>query len=443
MDKNRVILIIFTFLFIAIPSFSAPTDPYALSSQDKKVMVVGKKVVVVEIESVINPIIAEFIQNCIDKSSDDGAECLIIMLDTPGGLDLSMRSIIKAIEGSKVPIVVYVAPSGARAASAGALITLASHIAAMAPGTNIGAAHPVSMGGQKMDEEMVKKVENDAAAYIRSLANKHNRNADWAEKAVRESVSITAREAKELKVIEIIASDLTELLNSIHEMKVAIGGKERELNTKEAAVVTIEMGLRHRILNTISDPNIAYILMMIGMWGLFFELSNPGVIFPGVIGGISLILAFVAFQTLPINYAGILLIILGMIFFIAEIKVTSFGLLTIGGIISLLLGSLMLFESPLPYLRVSWNVLILSVLLTAGFFIFAISLSLRAYLTKPFTGAEGLVGEKGIAKTRIDPEGKVFIHGEFWNATSEEVVEAGGKVKVVGVENLLLRVTKL
>ena len=436
MDKNRVILIIFTFLFIAIPSFSAPTDPYAPSSQ-------GKKVVVVEIESVINPIIVEFIQNCIDKSSDDGAECLIIMLDTPGGLDLSMRSIIKAIEGSKVPIVVYVAPSGARAASAGALITLASHIAAMAPGTNIGAAHPVSMGGQKIDEEMVKKVENDAAAYIRSLANKHNRNADWAEKAVRESVSITAREAKELKVIEIIAPDLPGLLNSIHEMKVAIGGEERELNTKEAAVVTIEMGLRHRILNTISNPNIAYILMMIGMWGLFFELSNPGVIFPGVIGGISLILAFVAFQTLPINYAGILLIILGMIFFIAEIKVTSFGLLTIGGTISLLLGSLMLFESPLPYLRVSWNVLILSVLLTAGFFIFAISLSLRAYLTKPATGAEGLVGEKGVAKTMIDPEGKVFIHGEFWNATSEEVVEAGEKVKVAGVENLLLRVTKL
>ncbi len=436
MDKKKTIFILLAFLFFTIPSFSAPTDPYAPSSQ-------GKKVVVVEIESVINPIIAEFIQNCIEKSSDDEAECLIIKLDTPGGLDLSMRSIIKAIEGSKVPIVVYVAPSGARAASAGTLITLASHIAAMAPGTNIGAAHPVSMGGQKMDEEMVKKVENDAAAYIRSLANKHNRNADWAEKAVRESVSITAREAKELKVIEIIAPDLPELLKSIHGRKVAIRGEEQELNTKEAEVITIEMGMRHRILNTISDPNIAYILMMIGMWGLFFELSNPGVIFPGVIGGISLILAFVAFQTLPINYAGILLIILGMIFFIAEIKVTSFGLLTIGGIISLLLGSLMLFESPLPYLRVSWNVLILSVLLTAGFFIFAITLSLRAYLIKPATGAEGLVGEKGVAKTRIDLEGKIFIHGEFWNATSEEVVEAGEKVKVVGVENLLLRVTKL
>ncbi|UCD85369.1 MAG: nodulation protein NfeD, partial [Deltaproteobacteria bacterium] len=339
MDKKKVGFIIFAFLSLAIPSFSAPTDPYALSSQDEKVLDVEKKVMVVEIESVINPIIAEFIQNCIEQSNDDEAECLIITLDTPGGLDLSMRSIIKAIEDSKVPIVVYVAPSGARAASAGALITLASHIAAMAPGTNIGAAHPVSMGGQKMDEEMVKKVENDAAAYIRSLANKHNRNADWAEKAVRESVSITAREAKELKVIEIVASDLKELLNSIHERKVTIRGEERKLNTKEATVATIDMGLRHRILNTISDPNIAYILMMIGMWGLFFELSNPGVIFPGVIGGISLILAFVAFQTLPINYAGILLIILGMIFFIAEIKVTSFGLLTIGGIISLLLGS--------------------------------------------------------------------------------------------------------
>lgn len=436
MDKKKAIFTILTFLFFAIPCFSAPPDPSEPLSQDKKA-------VVVEIESVINPIIAEFIQNSIDKSGDDEAECLIITLDTPGGLDLSMRSIIKAIEDSKVPIVVYVAPSGARAASAGALITLASHIAAMAPGTNIGAAHPVSMGGQKMDEEMVKKVENDAAAYIRSLANKHDRNADWAEQAVRESVSITAREAKELKVIEIIAPDLPGLLNSIHGRKVTVRGEERELNTKEAAVVTIEMGMRHRILNTISDPNIAYILMMIGMWGLFFELSNPGVIFPGVIGGISLILAFVAFQTLPINYAGFLLIILAMIFFIAEIKITSFGLLTIGGIISLLLGSLMLFKSPLPYLRVSWNVLVPSVLVTAGFFIFAVTLSLKAYLTKPFTGTEGLVGEKGIVKVKIDPEGKIFIHGEYWDATSEEVIEAGEKVKVVEVENLVLRVTKL
>ncbi len=436
MDKKKAISIVLVFLFFAIPSFSAPPNSSDPLSQ-------GKEAVVIEIESVINPIIAEFIQNVIDKSDDDEAECLIITLDTPGGLDLSMRSIIKAMEDSRVPIVVYVAPSGARAASAGALITLASHIAAMAPGTNIGAAHPVSMGGQKMDEEMVKKVENDAAAYIRGLADKHQRNADWAEKAVRESVSITAQEAKDLKVIEIIAPDLPELLKSIHGRKVNVRGEERELNTEDATVVTIEMGMRHRILNTISDPNIAYILLMIGMWGLFFELSNPGVIFPGVIGGISLILAFVAFQTLPINYAGILLIILGMIFFIAEIKITSFGLLTIGGIISLLLGSLMLFKSPLPYLRVSWNILILSVILTAGFFIFAISLSLKAYLKKPATGTEGLMGEKGIVKVKIDPEGKVFIHGEYWDATSEEIIEPGEKVKVVGVENLVLRVTKL
>ena len=398
-------------------------------------------IAVLEVEGVVNPVMAEFISTSLKKAVEQGAECLIIRLDTPGGLDLSMRLIVKKMMNARLPVVVYVAPGGARAASAGVMITMASDIATMAPGTNIGAAHPVNMGG-KMDEEMSKKVENDASAYIRGLANKKGRNVEWAEKAVRESVSVTAEEALKLNVIDLVAADMNDLISKLDGRELKKEGVTYKLATKNLPVKYIDMGVRRRILDRLSDPNIAYILMILGFYGLFFELSNPGAIFPGVIGTICLIIAFFAFQTLPVNYAGILLIILGIILFIAEIKITSYGLLTIGGVLSMTLGSLMLFESPAPYLRASLGVIIPVVLVTAGLFIVAISFALKAQMAKPLTGKRGLVGEIGVAKTGIAPEGKVFVHGEYWNVTSEEVIEEGEQVRVVSVENLEMIVEK-
>ena len=397
---------------------------------------------VITVDGTINPGVADYVTKSIERASKDDAQCLVIEMDTPGGLDLSMRSIIKEIMNSKVPIVVYVTPSGARAASAGVLITIASHIAAMSPGTNIGAAHPVTIGGEKIGKEMSDKMTNDAAAYIESIALKRNRNADWAIKAVRKSVSITEQEALRLNVIDLIAPSLEKLLEEIDGKTVVTPDGEKVLRTKGATIKRAKMGIRSRILDTISNPNIAYILMMIGLVGLYFELSNPGAILPGVLGGICLILAFFAFQTLSVNYAGILLILLAVIFFIAEIKVQSFGLLAVGGIISLLLGSMMLFESPNPELRLSWKVLIPTVVLASSFFLVTAGLAFKAYRKKPATGSEGLIGMEGIAETDITPDGKVFVHGENWNAWSDEMIARGAKVIVLEVKGLTLKVRK-
>jgi len=401
-----------------------------------------KVVNVITVDGTINPGVADYVTKSIERASKDDAECLVIEMDTPGGLDLSMRSIIKEIMNSKVPIVVYVTPSGARAASAGVLITIASHIAAMSPGTNIGAAHPVTIGGEKIGKEMSDKMTNDAAAYIESIALKRNRNADWAIKAVRKSVSITEQAALRLKVIDLISPSLEKLLEEIDGRTVVTPDGQKVLRTKDATIKRSKMGIRSRILDTISNPNIAYILMMIGLVGLYFELSNPGAILPGVLGGICLILAFFAFQTLSVNYAGILLILLAVIFFIAEIKVQSFGLLAVGGIISLLLGSMMLFESPNPELRLSWKVLTPTVALASSFFLVTAGLAFKAYRKKPATGSEGLIGMEGIAETDITPAGKVFVHGENWNAWSDEVIVRGEKVTVLEVKGLTLKVRK-
>jgi membrane-bound serine protease (ClpP class) len=398
---------------------------------------------VITIDGIINPAVAEFIAATISRSAAEGAQCLIIRMDTPGGLDLSMRSIIKEMMGADIPVIVYVSPAGARAASAGALITMAADIAAMAPGTNIGAAHPVSLGGGKMEDEMASKVENDAAAYAESIAAKRNRNKEWAVKAVRESVSITENEALKIKVIDLIASDLEDLLRQLDGRKITTAAGVSILETEGIEVNEIEMGLREKVLDTLSNPNIAYILMMVGLLGLYFELSNPGAIFPGIIGGISLILAFFAFQTLPVNYAGILLIILALILFILEIKVTSFGMLTVGGVISLLLGSLMLFDSgAAPFVRLSYQVIIPVVGVTSACCIITVYLAVQAYRRKPATGREGIVGEVGTAKSAIDPEGKVFVHGEYWNALSDEAIPAGTAVKVVEVKGSSLKVCR-
>jgi membrane-bound serine protease (ClpP class) len=401
-----------------------------------------KQVNVATYDGIINPVAAEFISAAIAEATRDRAEALVIKLDTPGGLDTSMRMIIKEINASEVPIVVYVAPPGGRAASAGVFITMDAHIAAMAPGTNIGAAHPVAMGGGEMDKEMKAKVENDAAAYIKSIAEKRGRNAKWAEEAVRKSVSVPEKEAVTLKIVDMVAEDVPSLLKQIDGREVVTGSGKHILRTKDATVKEVSMGMRLKILNALSDPNIAYILMLLGIYGLIFELSNPGAIFPGVVGAICLILAFYAFQTLPINYAGLLLLLLGLILFIAEIKVPSYGLLTIGGIISMILGSLMLMKTDAPFFRISWAVIIPSVATTALFFMFVVGMALRAQRGKPLTGAEGLVGMTVTAQTDIAPHGRVLLQGELWEAVSDEVIKEGENAVVKAVDGLRLVVKR-
>jgi len=420
--KKKVFSTIFGFFILFLSPLSSDAD-----------------IMVIKANGVVNPVMSEFISKSIDEVVSKKADALVIELDTPGGLDTSMRNIVIKIIGSEVPVVVYVSPSGARAASAGVFITLSAHIAAMASGTNIGAAHPVGLGG-KMDKTMLEKAENDAAAYIKSIAEKKGRNSEWAEKAVRQSVSITETEALKLNVIDLVSPNIDSLLKAIDGRTVETSIGKHVVKTAGVKVQHKEMGLRHEILNLISDPNVAYILMLLGFYGIFFELTNPGAIFPGVFGAISLILAFYSFQTLPVNYAGLLLIILGIILFILEITIISHGLLTIGGIISMFIGSLMLFESPQPFFRLSLTVILPAVILTALFFSLTITLAVKAYRRKPKTGAEGLIGLEGKAKTDVYKEGLVFIHGEIWKAWSEEPIKAGEKITVESVENLKLKV---
>jgi membrane-bound serine protease (ClpP class) len=401
-------------------------------------------VYVIEVEGIINPATAKFITESIDHAAQEGAQCLIIELDTPGGLMDSMRNIVKKILTSPIPIIVYVGPSGARAASAGVFITLSAHIAAMAPSTHIGAAHPVTLGAEgKESKTMTDKIVNDTVSYIKTIAKTRGRNVDWAEKAVRKSVSITEDEALKQNVIDMISPDLQDLLSRLDGKVIKFDGVSRTLLTKGVKPKTVQMSWRYRLLDTISNPTIAYILLMLGIYGIFFELSNPGAILPGVVGGIFLILAFYALQMLPINFAGLALILFAIILFIAEVKVVSHGLLAVGGVISLFLGSLMLIETPTEYMRISLSVIIPAVLVSAAFFTFAVTKAVKARLTKPTTGTEGLVGEIGTASTSIAPEGKVSIHGEFWNATSDQTIDAGERVQVIGMTNLKLKVKKI
>jgi membrane-bound serine protease (ClpP class) len=402
-----------------------------------------RQVMVVKVNSVINPVSSEFIEKSLKKAKEMNAEAVVIELDTPGGLDTSMRSIVKNIIASDVPVIVYVSPSGARAASAGVFITLAAHVAAMAPGTNIGAAHPVGVGG-KMDETMVEKATNDAVAYVKSLAERTGRNAEWAEESVRKSVSATETEALEKNVIDIVSKDLPTLLKDIDGRTVALVSGERTLMTAQTSIVSEEMNFRFKILNFISDPSVAYMLLLLGFYGIFFELTNPGAIFPGVVGAIALILAFYSFQTLPVNYAGILLIVLAIILFILEIKVTSFGMLTIGGIITMIFGSLMLFDSPSPFFKLSLYLVLPTVMFTALFFTIVVGLVYRAHRKKPVTGKEGLVGLEGTANTDITTDdGMAALHGELWSAHADEPIAKGDKIIVVSVSGLKIKVRKV
>ena len=398
-------------------------------------------VYIAELDGVISPASSSYLLRSIEIAEQNRAECLIIKIDTPGGLDESMREITKRLLNTQIPIVVYVAPSGARAASAGVFILYASHIAAMAPGTNVGAAHPVSMGQEKMDSVMIEKVTNDAVAYLKALAKTRGRNLKWAEEAVRKSASVDAQTAQRLGICDVVARDENQLLEKLNGRTVNIDDSKIILHTKAVPVKKIKMTLRERLLLLLTNPNIAYILLLLGIYGLFFELQNPGSIFPGVVGGICLILGFYALHLLPVNYAGVALIFLSAILFILEIYITSHGLLTIGGVISLILGSLILFESNVPYLRVSWEVIMIVVVIVVGFVVFLLTLGIRAQFRKKVSGREGLIGEFGIAKTTIGPKGgTVFVRGEFWNAVSDKKVKKDERIVVVGVEKMVLKV---
>ena len=403
-------------------------------------------IIVIKINGAINPVVAEFVTDEIDQANVSSAELIVIQMDTPGGLDTSMRQIIKGIESSNIPVASFVSPGGSRAASAGTFITIASHIAVMEPGTNIGAAHPVNLmggGGESgQAKTMEEKVVNDAAAYIRSLAELRGRNAQWAELSVRNSVSISAEEAQRLAVIDLVAVNLNSLVLALDKREVKIKKGTVVLSTVGKNILFKEMNRRQRILDIISNPNITYILMMLGLVGLYLELSNPGLILPGVIGAISMILALYAMQTLPINYAGLMLIILGAVLFIAEINVMSYGLLSVSGAISIFLGSIMLIDSDDPAMQISRAVLYptlgMTLLVTAG----TIYLAARSSQLRTSTGLEGLVGEAGIVKETLNPQGRVLVHGEIWNAESDVTISEGEKVVVESVAGLTTKVRK-
>ncbi len=403
----------------------------------------GEHVNVYPVEGVINPVIVEFMADSIAQSIDENAAAVVFQLDTPGGLVSSTRLIVKSLLNADVPVVVYVSPSGARAASAGTFITMAGHIAAMAPGTNIGAAHPVSGEGKDIEGDMRKKAENDLAAFARSIADKRDRNADWAEEAVRESVSITEAEALEQKVIDIVAEDVPDLLVQLDGRSASVAGEEVTLRTAQAEIHYRQMTWRQQVLAVVSHPQIALMLLSIGSLGLLIELYNPGLIFPGVIGAISVLLAFYSLQTLPVNYAGLALIGLSFIMFILESQIPSFGMLTIGGLISMFLGALMLIDSPEDYLRIPLTTILVVVGTTGGLMALVVGAAARSFKRQPVTGQEGMIGATGVVKKRIDPIGTVALRGSFWTAQSDSPIEVDTAVRVEAVDGLKLTVVEI
>ncbi len=455
---------IYLFIFI-IPVVIFLVFTTGASSQEKP-----KLVYLVTIDDyIINPVVEEYISNTIGLAQRDG-QCLIIQLDTPGGLLSSTRKIVKEIMASKVPVVVYVSPKGARAGSAGVFITISSHIAAMAPSTNIGAAHPVQMGERKSTSDVIKeiikyfkkteedktrknkkvepikeekdimseKIMSDTLAWVSTIAQTRKRNVDWARKAVLESASATETEALDLGAIDLIAEDVDDLLIKINGRRVKVDDKEYKLATKDAEIVKIDLDKRQQFLNVITNPTIAYILMILGFYGLLFEFTHPGIGFPGIAGTIAIILGFYGLHTLPTNYAGVALIILAFILFIAEMQVQGFGLLALGGIISMVLGSVILIDSPYAFMRISIKVIIPVVVATAAITTFLAAVVIRTHRRRVKTGAEGLIGEQGKVIKSLKPKGKVFIHGEVWNAISKEPINKGKTVEVIRVEGMKL-----
>ena len=401
---------------------------------------------VLHVKGAITPPLVDYIKHGIDQAEENNAIACIIQLDTPGGLDTSMRDIVKDIVNAQVPVVVFVSPSGSRAASAGVFITMAAHVAAMAPNTAIGAAHPVAIGTEgeaEISEAMEEKVVNDAAAYIRSIASAHGRNMEWAEKAVRESVSATEQEALELNVIDMVASNLDALVAQLDGRQVTmLDGSMVTLHTQGASINSVKMSLIEDFLYAIADPNIAYILLSLAMLGLMVEISNPGLIFPGVVGGICLLLAFYSLGMLPVNYAGVLLIVLAFGLFIGEVLTTTFGLFTAGGITSLIIGSLILFKGG-PLFQIDPWLIATVAILVGGLFAFILNQVIRAHRRQAYTGREELIGKTAVVKVALEPEGTVFLKGERWTAVSETGrVEPEETVIITKVDGLKLYVTK-
>lgn len=402
------------------------------------------QIIHLKIEGGIDPAVQSYIERGIEKAKTDRAEALLIELNTPGGLLTATRSIVQSILESPVPVIVYVSPSGAHAGSAGVMITMASHVAAMAPGTNIGAAHPVTGQGKDVEGDMAEKVTNDTAAWIESIAKTRNRNAKWGIQAVRRSASIDNEGALKLKVIEYIASSVPQLLEKIHGTEVQIKDLKKKMDTKSATLIPMELNLKEEVIHVLSNPNIAYILMMIGMVGIYIEISHPGVIFPGVIGAISLLVSFICLQALSINYGGLALIFLGLALLIAELFVPSFGVLGLGGIVSLLLGSIFLIDPSESDLTISLGV-ILPTVLTIGGIMFVIAVFVvRALRRKTEIGLESLVGKMGTVEVEFDThhKGKVFVDGDYWNAMSEGPLKKDDEIVVTEVKGIVLTVKK-
>ena len=392
----------------------------------------------IKIDMAIGPIAVKVISEAVDRAFEENRDLLIIELDTPGGLDQSMRMICRKLLNANVPIVVYVSPSGARAASAGLFITYSAHIAAMAHGTNIGAAHVVSMGGE-IDSVMSEKVQNDAVAYITSIARQRGRNFEWAKEAILSSASIDAESALDSNVIDILAKDIEDLLGQIEGREVVLPAGKVVLSVSDKEVEEYEISFKDRFLKVITDPTIAFILFNLGWLGLMVELYNPGAILPGVVGGICLIMAFFAFQQLPINYAGLGLIICAVVLFILEIKIISHGVLAVGGVVSMLLGSLLLIDSPAPYLQISLVVIITTVVLISAFFLFIVGFAVKAHRRKVTTGGEGMLGAVG----EVREDGMVYVEGELWRVDCDQELANGDKVRVTAIDSMRLKVAKL
>jgi membrane-bound serine protease (ClpP class) len=430
---------------VCLPDLSKPLCAFFFILIFNFSFVSAQKVISITINEGINPSTAEFIHQGIEKAQKENAECLVINLNTPGGLLTSTREIVTNILQSSVPVVVYVSPTGAHAGSAGVFITMAANIAAMAPGTNIGAAHPVDMQG-KSDAVLNEKVVNDAAAFLRTIAEKRSRNILWAEDAVRNSVAITEKEALEKNVINVVATDQKDLLAQIDGKQVQLDKGTKVLHTKDAVITSVEMGFFQKVLSRISDPNIAYIIMMLGFYGLIFELFSPGAIFPGVVGVICLILAFYSMSSMPVNYAGIALIVFGIILFLLEIKIISHGILAIGGIVSVLLGSMILFRtSPAEnFVALSWSVIFTVTGISALFFLFIVTMGLRAQRSKAVSGADAMIGKTAQTLNVLDLSGQVKVMGETWNAVSlSEKINENEKVVIKEIKGLTLYVQPL
>ncbi len=442
MPMKRKVVLLWTTLVVLLLAAST-----ALTSQD------SHPICLLEVTGTIDPALARYVTRGLEEARKDGASAVVVQMDTPGGLDGSMRRIVQGILNSPVPVIVYVAPSGARAASAGAFITLAAHVAAMAPGTNIGAAHPVEIGGRGGSEEskekggssiMETKLTNDAVAYIRSIVDIRGRNLEWAEASVRESRSASAPQAKEERVIDVIAKDMDDLILQLEGRQVKTVSGVTTLALKGQPVKRLAKSFMEAGLHQLAHPNIAYILLLLGIYGLIFELSTPGATFPGVLGSILLILGLVSLETLDVNWAGMALIFLSLFFFIADIKLPTHGALSIGGIVSFVIGSLMLFPSArIPDLSLPWSTVGASTVVTAGFFIVVVGAGLKALARKVTSGVEGLIGLEGVAKTDLKPEGLVNVKGEEWQARADSFVKKGARVRVVRLEGLTVHVESI